>query len=330
MQYGEDTNILEKNESEKAREEGEVLKKYKWLKITTFIICFLCSFLMSTPLMSLASNIDDTANLTLNYIHSDIQFSVYRVAEQTDSGYILTDNFSGYPVSLDAKTSEEWKALSYTLATYVAADNISETVSGKTSSNTITFTNLKTGMYLVLGKAYTIEGYYYTPIPFLVVLTEGDDVIVDAKYDKTGSIIDEENYEDYFAHKIWVDDEEGGNRPQNITIHLLKDGIVYDTVTLNKSNQWEYKWKDLNTKYHWSVIEENVPKGYTVSITQEGTSFIVTNTFRNEEIITDSDPDILQTGDEANIWPYVGILVSGILIAFYLILTRKKRKFEDR
>ncbi|MCF0147299.1 MAG: Cna B-type domain-containing protein [Clostridium sp.] len=216
------------------------------------------------------------------------------------------------------------------MATYVAADNISETVSGKTSSNTITFTNLKTGMYLVLGKAYTIEGYYYTPIPFLVVLTEGDDVIVDAKYDKTGSIIDEENYEDYFAHKIWVDDEEGGNRPQNITIHLLKDGIVYDTVTLNKSNQWEYKWKDLNTKYHWSVIEENVPKGYTVSITQEGTSFIVTNTFRNEEIITDSDPDILQTGDEANIWPYVGILVSGILIAFYLILTRKKRKFEDR
>lgn len=330
MKGEEKINILERNENEKDREEVEVLKKCKRLKIATFIICFLCSFFMSMPLMSLASNIEDTANLTLNYAHSDIQFSVYRVAEPTDSGYVLTSNFSEYPVSIDANTSEEWKALSYTLATYVEADNIPETISDTTYNNTITFKNLKTGMYLVLGKAYSIEGYYYTPIPFLVVLTDGDDVTVDPKYDQYGSIIDEENYEDYFVHKIWVDKENSDNRPQNITIHLLKEGTVYDTITLNESNQWEYTWKDLNTKYHWSVIEANVPKSYTVSITQEGTSFIVTNTFRKEETITDSDLANLQTGDEANIWPYVGIIVIGVLLAVYLILTRKKKNFEDR
>lgn len=330
MKDEEKINILEKTKNENQREEVEVLKKYNRLKIITFIIGFLCSFFMSMPLMSLASNIEDTANLTLNYIHSDIEFSVYRVAEESESGYVLTSDFSEYPVSIDAKTSEEWKALSYTLATYVEADNIPETVSDKTYNNTVTFKNLKTGMYLVLGKAYTIDGYYYTLIPFLVVLTDGDDITVDPKYDKYGSIIDEENYEDYFVRKIWVDSENSDNRPQNITLHLLKEGTVYDTITLNESNQWEYTWKDLNTKYHWSVIEENVPKSYTVSITQEGTSFIVTNTFRKEETITGSDSANLQTGDDANIWPYVGILVIGVLLVVYLILTRKKKNFEDR
>lgn len=45
-----------------------------------------------------------------------------------------------------------------------------------------------------------------------------------------------------------------------------------------------------------------------------------------KKAITDYDSMvIMQTGDETNIWPYVGILVIGVLLAVYLILTRKRK-----
>jgi outer membrane biosynthesis protein TonB len=50
-------------------------------------------------------------------------------------------------------------------------------------------------------------------------------------------------------------------------------------VTLSEENSWRYTWSDLDSNSEYHVAEQNVPSGYTVSVVQEGTAFVVTNTY---------------------------------------------------
>ena len=44
--------------------------------------------------------------------------------------------------------------------------------------------------------------------------------------------------------KIWNDN--GSNRPESVKIRLLKDGSEYETVTLDESCGWSYKWENID------------------------------------------------------------------------------------
>lgn len=78
------------------------------------------------------------------------------------------------------------------------------------------------------------------------------------------------------VRKIWDDD--GVDRPENITIDLLKDGERYSQVILDQDNQWTYTWDELDKDYNWTVAEETVPDGYDVTYTTEGNIVTITNT----------------------------------------------------
>ena len=67
------------------------------------------------------------------------------------------------------------------------------------------------------------------------------------------------------------------------TVELLQTDVegnttVADRQTLTKENQWSYTWKNLSTLMRWSVSEAEVPKGYTVAVTREGNTVVLTNT----------------------------------------------------
>ncbi len=79
--------------------------------------------------------------------------------------------------------------------------------------------------------------------------------------------------------KIWEDKGYEENRPDEITVELLADGQVCDTVVLNADNNWIYQWNGLNKDIEWSIHEVIVPENYTSVITAEGVVFIVTNTY---------------------------------------------------
>ena len=83
-------------------------------------------------------------------------------------------------------------------------------------------------------------------------------------------------------------------RPDDITVHLLRDGEVYATETLNEANGWSCEWrgltsldKDGNT-YEWNLIEDAV-EGYSPTMEQSGITFVLTNTYE-EEIPEDPTP----------------------------------------
>ena len=113
--------------------------------------------------------------------------------------------------------------------------------------------------------------------------------------------------------KLWVG---GKNHPTSVTIELRDGETLVDTVTLGDWNNWHYSWHDLDAsvKRDWNVVEVNVPDGYTVSYSFNGTTFTVRNTEK-----------LIQTG-QLN-WPVPVMAVLGLaLLCVGIAMLRKKKE----
>lgn len=226
-----------------------------------------------------------------------MELSLYRVAEYEESGsFTLTEQFQKYPVSLEQKSQEGWQGTADALADYIRRDGITaDAVLISGSDRTVCFTDLNWGLYLVLGQTTELQEdgktQIYEPQTALIALpedsketSEGTDpyqvtaVLKFEKNDKPG------NPEETKIHvlKVWKQDQEK-ERPDSIVVELLQTDVegnttVVDRQTLTKENQWSYTWKNLSTLMRWSVSEAEVPNGYTVAVTREGDTVVLTNT----------------------------------------------------
>ena len=254
--------------------------------------------------------------LTLSYQRGDnaiigAPFDIYLVAEVDEFGELTpTEAFKDFNVMIRGANDEAWKDLATTLEGYVLRDKIPATQSGKTDRNgMLTFpvaktgtdgqtetTKLTQGLYLVLGSRYRYGSRIYDPSSFMALLPSQDqvenvwdyDIAVTPKYDSHVKP-DEDNPSGgdvtRSVLKVWKDNGYEENRPQEITVDLLENGEVYDTVTLSAANNWKYTWKNLKKDSKWTVVEEEVDD-YYVKVAREGTTFVVTNT--RTEIVPDN------------------------------------------
>jgi len=135
---------------------------------------------------------EQDVTLTLTYELPDISFSLFRVADVSQTvKYSLTDPFKNYPIVFENLDSERWRELTQTLVGYVQRDGITPFTTGKTDKNgELVFEKLEKGLYLVVGETYrTEDGLQYVVMPFLVslpTLTDEDEwnyePIVSPKY----------------------------------------------------------------------------------------------------------------------------------------------------
>jgi len=97
------------------------------------------------------------------------------------------------------------------------------------------------------------------------------------------------------ASKEWDDDNNRDNiRPSELTFALYANGVKVDgsEKIVNAANNWSAEWTDLNQNsagnpIRYTVREENVPNGYTVSYsTVSSNNYLITNT-RTEYAVTD-------------------------------------------
>jgi len=77
------------------------------------------------------------------------------------------------------------------------------------------------------------------------------------------------------VHKVWADNGYP-ERPESVTVHLLRDGKVDEAIELSEENQWSFTWDDLDDRHQWTV-EEVVPEGYTASYQSEDNTIFITN-----------------------------------------------------
>jgi hypothetical protein len=75
-------------------------------------------------------------------------------------------------------------------------------------------------------------------------------------------------------------------RPKQIEAQLLRNGKVYETVTLSAENNWRYTWPELDAEQEWLVVEKDVPENYTVITDLQDTTFVITNTKEETPTLT--------------------------------------------
>jgi len=261
----------------------------------------LLAALLLLPGQALAAgriDLERTCGLTISYQDgstplSGAAFSIYRAAEVDPYGELTAaEAFRGYGVRFDIRGENDaaWRAAASTLEGYVLRDELTPTDSGKTDSDgKLSFPTgekaLEPGLYLVLGARHRQGGRIYDAQPFLVLLPALDREANDWTYDMSVSPKHESRPEpsdpggDTVTRKVlkvWEDEGCEEMRPRSVTVQLLRDGRVYDTVTLDAGNGWRHTWRNLDGAFRWSVVEED-PGDYTVEITREGITFVVVN-----------------------------------------------------
>ncbi|ENH95980.1 hypothetical protein J416_13124 [Gracilibacillus halophilus YIM-C55.5] len=88
--------------------------------------------------------------------------------------------------------------------------------------------------------------------------------------------------------KTWID-EHADDRPNEITVNLLQNGVVADTQTVTAASDWKYsftnlpKYTDEGIPYEYSVKEQGVP-GYQSEV--DGTNIINTRAEQRDITIT--------------------------------------------
>ena len=268
-------------------------------KLTQKIISLLCLCLLFTTCCGGAAaadaiDLDQSASLQLQYQvgqarAANVGFQIYQVAQVSQSlRFTLSGDFADYAVSLDKLDSDGWRDAAQTLAAYAAADQLTPVQQGVTDQNgKLTFSDLPVGLYLVVGQKHSQNGSTYLPAPFLLCLPNLDETqswdyhpVVTPKYSQLTSPGDGPSGSDTMERevvKVWSDGVNTANRPQTVTVQLLRDGEVYDTVTLTAADNWRCHWSDLSANFIWQVVERNVPDGYTVRCALEGSTFVMTN-----------------------------------------------------
>lgn len=199
------------------------------------------------------------------------EFRLYQVGQwDGEGGFTWLDSLEETQINWD-----DLENLAATLAPY--AGELTPARTGKTGQDgKVTFSGLEAGVYLVLGEPYRVGQMTCTPSPVLISLPSGGEnhVSANVKYEETPDTPGTTTT--VKVQKVWSGQET--DRPREITVQLLKNGAVYDTVTLNADNNWRHTWTGLSKDALWQVVEQSVPEGYTVSISKDGLTFTIINT----------------------------------------------------
>jgi len=271
---------------------------------------------------------------------ADMKFDLYLVAKRTD--YSVFDktgtDFASDTHALDDLSKAQWDDLALTLRSYAQSNSFTPAYTGKTdAAGELKFEHMQPGLYLIVGSRLIKGGYYYDAAPFLMALPDADLDKAVWVYDTTAQpklsrhIIPDDTVTRKVI-KVWDDAGMESQRPAQVAVQLLRDGVVYDTRTLDAKGNWRYTWNGLSPKYEWTVAEQDT-EGYTSVISRSGTTFTITNTPIEEEPVptpapatptdlpAEADPTLPQTGQLW--WPVLPLAAAGLLLIAIGLIRRR-------
>ena len=314
------------------------------IRILVFLLCFCFAF---APCQAMAASTTDAAepitpetpcSLTVSYCYGqtafcDVQVKLYRIAEvSADCHYTLTQSFPASGLTLNGiQTTGEWNVVRSTLEAHILAYNIApEYISVTNKDGQANFEMLRTGMYLAMVSPIEQDGMHYLFDSALIALpTLGPDshwqyqASVNAKAEALPPVDPDEKAE-LKVLKLWRGDEGRTDRPKSIEIEIFCNGSSYQTVILSEENHWAYSWPAADDGSRWTVVERNVPQGYTATVEERQSTFVLTNT----RIPTDPDVPVKppQTGDTSNIMLYTLLMIFSGSMLIVLGITGKKSR----
>lgn len=316
------------------------MKKYK--SLAAFLLCLAAaiSFLPVTVLATGSIDLNHAHSLTVTAAYaqkpiSGMKFDAYLISTVDECGELtVTERYRNFADDLDirGKNDEAWRQMARVLAREISLDtNLKPSRSAVTDADGVAkFADISMGLYLIVGNGVEKDGYVYSTSPFFVMLPEQDlssntwnyHVVANAKPGR------EPVKADFEVIKIWKDDCHKDRRPKSITINLICDGGVYDTITLPHNGTWSYTWKNLETNHQWTVMEKKEQGYKDPDIQQEGNTFIVTNTCSKPTTPPQpGKPTLPQTGQ---LWWPVPVLIAAGLLFVVIGLVRRRGTIDEK
>ena len=219
-----------------------------------------------------------------------IEIELIQVADLKDSGLVYCSPFSSFEKDIG---SLEEHGYTKALSSFIDQNKITGVKKSTDKDGYVVFDKLTPGVYY--SREINIKENSPVFEPFLTVIP------TDGKYDVTAepkTIAVGTSETELTVKKVWNDD--GKNRPSSVKVMLKNEEGVKQTVTLNSSNDWTYKWEGLDSKKTWTIEEIDIPSGYKASYSTEGKVCTITNTAK-----------LIQTG-QTN-WPMPVLFFAGIL-----------------
>lgn len=284
------------------------------------LFCLILCFMLSMPISVAAQGYDSTqkGSISITLVdqkdHTPIEgvvFSLYYIAtvdlnSDGNLSYAFSDQFKNEGLELDDPS------LSSKLEQLVDGSFISSSKATTGSDGKAVFDDVSLGYYFVK-QTNSVEGYApCTSFLVTVPIKSGNEYIyhVDAS-----PKIDIARLIDITIKKVWNTDE---STPisKKVTVQLLKEDTVVETIDLNEENHWETVLEELPQSDSYRIVEVNVPKGFTATYRQNAYTFTVTNT-----------SSLIHTGQI--IWPIPVLALSGLLlIVLGVIVLRKEREYN--
>ncbi len=311
--------------------------------IIAFLLC-ICLYLIPCQVQAASTadakepiSTNENCSLTVSYCSGGIAFSelpvkLYKIADvSADYQYTLTSSFEKSNLILNGiQTVGEWNVIRSTLETYILVNDITAGFNAKTDfEGKASFDALKPGLYLAITERIIQDETTYVFDSALIALPGlGADGLWQYQVDVTSKseIIppsrDDEEIE-LKVLKLWKGDGGSSARPTTIEIEIFRNGTSYQTATLSENNHWTYTWSAKDDGSDWKVVERNIPTGYTMTIEERETSFVLTNTLNRD---VPDNPDSPQTGDTSNIMLWVILMIVSGSMLIILGITRKRNR----
>ena len=239
---------------------------------------------------------------------SGAELSLYHVAtvslnSENNLSYNFTGAFENCGCALDDPALSAW------LDAFVLEESVSAEIRRTDANGMVSFTDLPLGLYFVK-QTNTVAGYAPCTSFLVTVPNQTADGYV---YDVNASPkTDIARLTAITIRKVW-NTSASAKAADSITVQLLRDGVVVETATLSEENNWQVTYTDMPESDAYSIVEVNVPKGFTATYAKSGYVFTVTNT-----------ASLAQTGQLR--WPIPVLAMAGLcLICLGSVVLRKTR-----
>ena len=287
------------------------------------VLCLLAALCLSPSAFAIDEIVQQPTSLTVKYNPGgkggeSATMRLYRIADMTGFGtFTPSGKFAQLPYELNGLKDDEWDVLAYQIKSYADAKSIDANAVQTIRDGKTVFEGLDCGLYLLTSDMYMNNRKCYITKPALISLPDRCnpnkpdqwvyDVTVCPKSDTLNSDL-------LKIRKIWRNTTASDNLPP-VTIHLIVNGQIHDTVTLGPDNNWSATFDNaLPSGADWSVVEINVPTGYTASWSWDTDGqYIWINMVNTKNGTPNPPPPVLpQTGQLW--WPVPVLAISGMLL----------------
>lgn len=286
-------------------------------------------------------------------ILTGMHWRIYRVGHREQKNYVFEGEFAAYRPTLGDQTKPmlEWDAetiasAAETLSWYAELDKIPFRADGNTDADgKLVFSGLEDGLYLVTGDSLNVGEKIYIPSAIFFEVNSNQENNLDAFPKIIRASLNHEETR-YAVKKVWANNE---NQPPALDTYILCeiycDGKLNETVRLDRTNNWQYRWVG-ESGHRWLVKEKEIPENYTVSYQDNERQYIIVNTYEEptptttettttlpqttttvQTVVTvPKEPKLPQTGQLW--WPVFPLAGGGLVLIGIGIGLRKKDEGE--